>query len=156
MKTKTESVRGRPSKLTPDKLETALLLRDKGFSIEEIASALKVSEALFYMKNTEWEKLRLNLNAMKAAQDAERVRKIEKSLFERAKGYKTKERKDNYDKNGDLLGYTITTKEVPADVKAQTLLLTNLAPDRWRTQPTESDGGENKKDTNIKIEIVGD
>jgi len=135
--------RGRPTKLTDEKIELAIKLRERGFSIEEIANALKISEALLYLKNTEWERLRNRLNIIKEKQELERIEKVEKSLFKRSIGYKTKEKKENYDKSGELLGYTITTKEVSGDVKAQTLFLTNRAPDRWKVTP------EDKQDTEV-------
>lgn len=146
-----KNVRGRPTKLTQEKIELAIRLRERGFPIAEIAQALNVTEQVLYLKNSEWEQLRKRLNLIKAKQELERVSKVEKSLYNRAIGYKTKEKRESYDEDGNLTGTVITTRHIPADVKAQQFYLTNRAPEDWSLQP---DNEEQTDTTDNTIKIV--
>lgn len=146
------SVRGRPTKLTQEKIELAIRLRERGFPIAEIAAAIGIDESVLYFKGTEWEKLRQRLNVIKEKQEIERLGKVEKSLYKRSIGYKTKEKKEQFDESGNLTGYSITTKEIPADVKAQQFYLINRDPERWQTQPEQENNSE-QTDNKIIIKI---
>lgn len=148
-----KSVRGRPTKLTDEKIELAIKLRERGFSIAEIATSLGVTEQILYLKNSEWEKLRQRLNLIKSKQELERISKVEKSLFKRSIGYKTKEVREMFDEQGNKTGKIITTKEVPPDVKAQQFFLINRDPDNWKSAPESEMTEEQKHDTTIKIKI---
>lgn len=145
-------VRGRPTKLTQDKIELAIRLRERGFPIKEIAQAIGIDESVLYFKGTEWEQLRQRLNVIKEKQELEKLKKVEHSLYERAIGYKTKEKKEILDADGNLQQTQITTKHIPGDVKAQQFYLTNRDPERWQTTPEENNG-EGATDNTIKIVI---
>lgn len=109
-----------------------------------------------YFKGTEWERLRKRLNLIKEKQELERIEKVEKSLYNRAIGYKAKEKKELLDPDGNVINTQITTKHIPADVKAQQFFLTNRAPEDWKLQPDGNDAEGEKTDGVIKIEITGD
>lgn len=147
--------RGRPRKLTEEKIKLAISLRERGFTIAEIAAAIGINESVLYFKGTEWEQLRKRLNVIKEKQNLERLERVEHALYERSIGYKAKDKKEIYDAEGNLTGTTITTKHIPADVKAQQFYLTNKDPENWKMQPEETTAAENA-DNVIKIEIQGD
>lgn len=147
-----DGVRGRPTKLTEKNIELALMLRDKGFNLKEIAETLGINEAVLYFKGTEWEVLRRRLNAIKAKKEAEKINKVSHALYDRAIGQKVKIKKEVVTKGGDIVELE-ETREIPGDVKAQQFYLINRDPQNWKAEPTEKQGGENS-DGSIKIEIV--
>lgn len=155
MKSADKVTLGRKSKLTPRNIELAIMLREKGFSIEEIAKALGVAEATLYHKNSEWEKLRKDLNAIRAKQEAEELGKVKTALYNRAIGQKVKTIKEVVTKNGDIVELK-EVKEIAGDVNAQKFYLCNRDPENWKMLPTENDGNNSESDGIIKIEIVGD
>ena len=133
----TDGVRGRPKKLDQKTIELALTLRDKGFSILEIANALGVTEQALYIKGGDWEKLRKELNAIKAKQEAEKINKVSAALYDRAVGQKIKIKKEVVTKAGEVVELT-EVREIPGDVKAQEFFLINRDPQNWKAQPEES------------------
>lgn len=148
----TDGVRGRPTKLTQQNIELALMLRDKGFTIKEIAEALGIDESVLYFKGTEWEVLRKKLNAIKAKKEAEKINKVSQALYDRAIGQKVKIKKEVVTKGGEIVELT-EVREIPGDVKAQQFYLINRDPQNWKAEPIEKQDGE-KTDGSIKIEIV--
>lgn len=151
MKNKGDITRGRPTKLTQDKIELAIRLRERGFPIAEIAQALGVTEQLLYLKNSEWEQLRKRLNIIKEKQELERLKKVEHSLYDRAIGYKTKEKRELFDGDGNKTGEQVTTREVTPDVKAQMFYLANRDPDNWKLQPGENNTQPENETPVIKL-----
>lgn len=149
----TEGIRGRPKQITPQKIELALTLREKGFSIAEIANAIGVSEALLYFKGTEWDKLRQELNAIKAKKEQEQINAVSRALYKRAVGQKIKVEKEAVTKNGEIVTLH-EVREIAGDVKAQQFYLANRDPNNWSLQPDETQSQEGKGDGKIKIEIV--
>lgn len=149
---KTNVVRGRPKKLTDEKIKLAIQLRDRGFSIIEIANVLGVSEQSFYVKNSDWERLRQRLNIIKEKQELERINKVENALYNRAIGQKVKIKKEALDqKTGQVVELT-EVRELAGDVKAQMFYLANRAPSEWKLQPEENNG-EGATDNTIQIVI---
>lgn len=132
-----DGVRGRPSKLTQANIDLAIKLRDKGFSILEIAEALGIDESTLYFKGTEWEELRKKLNAIKAKQEAEKINKVSAALYDRAVGQKIKIKKEVVTKAGEVVELT-EVREIPGDVKAQEFFLINRDPQNWKAQPEEN------------------
>lgn len=141
--------RGRKSKLTPEKIELAVKLREMGFSLKDIAKSLKIDESRLYYKGTEWLELKNELNAIRAAQDIERNGKVENSLYKRATGQKVKTVREVLARDGSIVKLT-EVKEIPGDVKAQEIYLTNRDPQRWKAAPEETTAG-GKVDNQIKI-----
>lgn len=147
-----DGVRGRPTVLTQKAIETALMLREKGFTILEIAQALGISEQLLYLKGSDWEKLRRELNIIKARQEAEKINKVSKALYDRAVGQKVKIKKEVLTKGGDIVELK-EVREIAGDVKAQQFYLINRDPQNWKIQPEEIQGAETGAGS-IKIQIV--
>lgn len=147
----TDGVRGRPTKLTEKNIELALMLRDKGFTIKEIAEALGINEAVLYFKGTEWEVLRKKLNAIKAKQEAEKINKVSQALYDRAIGQKVKIKKEVVTKGGEIVELN-EVREIPGDVKAQQFYLINRDPQNWKATPEETAPGD-KTDGVLKIKF---
>lgn len=144
---------GRKSKLTYDKVCFAFKLRELGYSIENIAKEIGIDDKTFYVKGSGWATIRAELNAIKAKAEAEQAAKIKQALVKRAIGYSVKETVKTIDRDGNVIGTQIKTKHIPADVKAQTLFLTNKCPDEFRINPDGQKIEENT-DRTINIKIV--
>lgn len=147
----TDGVRGRPTKLTQQNIELALMLRDKGFTIKEIAEALGIDESVLYFKGTEWEVLRKKLNAIKAKKEAEKINKVSHALYDRAIGQTVKTVKEVYTKDGII--QLTEKKEIPGDVRAQEFYLINRDPENWKATQDEKATETTGKDTTIKIKF---
>lgn len=148
----TDGVRGRPTKLTEKNIELALMLRDKGFTIKEIAEALGINEAVLYFKGTEWEVLRKKLNAIKAKQEAEKINKVSQALYDRAIGQKVKIKKEVVTKGGQIVELN-EVREIPGDVKAQEFYLINRDPQNWKEKINEAEAQRAAADNVIKIKF---
>lgn len=146
------NLRGRPTKLTAEKIELAIKLREKGFTIEEIAQALHVTEQLLYLKNSEWEELRKQLNLIKEKQEIEKLNKVSQALYKRAVGQKVKTKKEVLNKNGEVVELT-EVKEIPGDVKAQQFYLINRDPENWSINPADAELNNESADKTITIKI---
>lgn len=147
----TDGVRGRPTKLTQQNIELALMLRDKGFTIKEIAETLGIDESVLYFKGTEWEVLRKKLNAIKAKKEAEKINKVSAALYDRAIGQKVTTTKEVIARDGSIVTLK-EKKEIPGDVKAQQFYLINRDPQNWKAAPEENETSD-KTDGVIKIKF---
>jgi transposase-like protein len=119
---------GRPSPYNPDiHPETARSLARKGKTNLQIAQAIGVSLDTIQVWINQYPEFSEALKEGKAPADA----KVEKSLFQRAIGYKYTEKKVIQLPDGTIRK-EVTEKEVAPDVTAQIFWLKNRLPDEWR------------------------
>lgn len=143
----------RPSKLTLEKIEMAIELRKKKFTLEEIAHFLGINKSTLSMSK-DWVKLRDELNEIKRIQELEDAVEIKKSLKRLAQFNKTKKKVIYRDAQGNITQVVETTEEKQPNQKAIEFYLTNKCPDEFKTNPTEQKA-ETTDDGTIKIQIVG-
>lgn len=136
---------GRETLWRPEFIETIFLLKSKFFTDAEIAIALGVARTTFiHWKNTKPEVVKVLEEAKQEA-----IHKTERSLFERANGCShTETRVFTY--QGQIVEHDVVKHYAP-DTQAMQFLLNNLAPDKWRKDPTNND--EISKDGKVTINI---
>lgn len=117
---------GRPSKFGSVNKEAVQLMAERGFTDDEMRKCLHVSEKTW----TNWKKKHKDfyesLRDWKAVADNE----VERSLFERAKGYTHPEEKI-FQAEGRIIRAD-TTKHYPPDTAAAFIWLKNRKPAEWR------------------------
>ena len=125
------SVRGRPTKYKKEYIDEAKDLALLGYDNKRLAKHFCVSQSTFDEWITKHESFRGALRDAKERFDNARV---EDALFKRAvTGYKVTEVKVEVDHEGRKKT-TTTTREIPADTKAQTHWLNNRNPKRWKNK----------------------
>lgn len=144
---------GRPSKLTLEKIEMAIELRKKGFSLEDIARFLGINKSTLSMSKN-WVKLRDELNEIKRIQEMEDVIKIKKSLVKLAQTNKVKKKVIYKDAQGNVQSIVETVEEKQANQKAIEYFLNNKCPEEFKANPTETKI-DNSEDGTLKVQIVG-
>jgi len=145
--------KGRPSKMTKEKTDLAIELAKEGRTIAAICKLLKIDKGTYYNWAKNYPELKVIIDEEKRQAELKEIEAVRLSLVKRAKGYKTKEIKEHFDESGNLLSYDVTTKEIPADVKAQQFYLINKDPNEWKLQPTgDGNGDETDNVLNITIE----
>lgn len=144
---------GRPSKISEDKINTALKLAEENKTIAYICKIIGITKKTYYNWCETYPKLKRLIDKEKREAEKKEIETVRKSLVQRATGYKTKEKKEIYDGKGKKTGYSITTKEVPADVKAQQFYLTNRDPQNWKVTPDEKNGSSEGADNKLHIVI---
>ena len=139
---------GRPSKFDKIDLDIVETCIKKGFTDEEISKMLKVTCRTFNNWKKQHEEFFQSLKDWKKEADAE----VEKSLYERAKGYKCED--THVSMYNGVVTLTPLEKHYPPDPTSMIFWLKNRQPDKWRdrTEITGKDG----KDliTDVKITIV--
>jgi hypothetical protein len=113
---------GRPPKFKEEYKEQALKLCSKGFTDSDLANFWNVDERTVNNWKTKYPEFFQSLKDGKQFCDEE----IEKSLFNRAKGYTVKEVRS------DANGGSETVKELPPDTTACIFWLKNRKPKEWR------------------------
>ena len=111
------------------KLRPVILnLARQGKTNLEIAELLDISEKTFY----NWLELYMSelLQPLKLSKK-EKLIEVEKSLFERATGYSTKETKTHLTKAGSIKTVDVI-KHYPPDITAQKYYLGNIDPENWK------------------------
>jgi transposase-like protein len=132
---------GRPTKYDPIKhpIEYAVLRR-AGYDDAACARLMKVAPATLYNWRDKFSEFR---EAKAEAMDAQVVALTENALFQRARGYDVPVRevvKERVVDEKTGIETLVTTRivekssHIPADVRAATLVLTNLNPDRWKVK----------------------
>lgn len=121
-----KNVGGRPSKFTPEVAAAIFELAKLGYTDKETAAALKIAESTL----NEWKQQRpdffASLKEAKAIADSE----VERSLFERAVGYRHAAVKINQFEGVPVI--TPYVEHYPPDVEAVKFWLKNRKPDKWR------------------------
>lgn len=144
---------GRPSKISEDKINIAIKLAQENKTIVYICNFLGINRQTLYNWSATFPELKQRIDEEKRLAELKEIASVRKSLIKRAKGYKTREVKEHFDDKGKLISYDITTKEVPANVKAQQFYLTNKAPNEWKISPDGlNQDGENDNEITIKVE----
>jgi len=128
-------VAGRPSKYKPEYVEQAeLLCAEFGADDKGLAKFFGVTKTTI----TNWKNDHPEfLASIKAGKDYHDTGKVEKSLLQRALGYKYTEKTVEAikTKNEGLVGakvVKVVEKEMAPDTTAQIFWLTNRQPERWR------------------------
>ena len=129
---------GRKTIMTDDKIRIAIKLAGEGKSLTYICKFLDTNRMTFHNWCEKYPELKQRIEEEKRLAELREIESVRKALVKRAKGYKTKELKERFDENGKLLGYDLTTKEVPADVKAQQFYLINKDSENWKLNPNEN------------------
>jgi len=146
MKAKIKS--GRPSKFGEIDMGVVEACVKKGFTDEEISKMLKITCRTFNNWKKEHSDFFQSLKDWKKEADAE----VEKSLYERAKGYKCDDTHVAVIKNEVVL--TPLAKHYPPDPTSMIFWLKNRQPEKWRDR-TEITGKDGKDLINeVKITIV--
>ena len=120
---------GRPSKLKTINLEQLKFLVDKGCTDEEICTFFKISRSTFYLYQQTNKDFSDTIKAWKVSADDI----VERSLFERAKGY-THKSEQVFCYLGKIKRATII-KQYPPDTVACIIWLKNRRPEVWRENP---------------------
>jgi len=109
----------------------------EGLNDEQIAAKLGISAATLYEYRRHHPQFLEALTRGKAPVDFS----TENALLKRALGYRYDEVTQEYI-NGVLTTTKVVTKEVPGDVAAQKLWLSNRRPDRWRDKQDIQHSGQ--------------
>lgn len=126
---------GRPTKLTKKIKPIIELCARRGFTDQEIADVVGITERTLNNWKNKHPKFFQSLKDWKLGADE----KVVRSLFERATGYTCKETKAQLD-SGEWKTIDMD-KHFPPDTAAMTLWLKNRLPDEWRdTQHLQVDG----------------
>lgn len=134
--------RGRPSKKDGLDLKQVEKLARRGWTDLEMARFFEVDQATWYRWKAADEAFCEALKEWKAEADAQ----IERSLYERAKGYSHPEDKIFVDKGEPVI--VPTTKHYPPDTTAMIFWLKNRQPERWRDKQELDHSG------NLAVQIV--
>jgi len=142
---------GRPSRYNPDiHPDTARSLARKGKTNQQIAEAIGVNLDTVQVWINTYPDFSEALKEGKAPADA----KVERSLFQRAIGYKYTEKKVIQLPDGKKR-MEVTEKEVAPDTTAQIFWLKNRLPAEWRDKQiqeiTGKDGAPIKTETTLNI-----
>jgi len=142
---------GRPSRYNPDiHPDTARSLARKGKTNQQIAEAIGVNLDTVQVWINTYPDFSEALKEGKAPADA----KVERSLFQRAIGYKITEKKVVQLPDGTKR-MEVTEKEVVPDTTAQIFWLKNRLPGEWRDKQiqeiTGKDGAPIKTETTLNI-----
>lgn len=130
-KRKQKSKGGRPSLYTPEKLRLASKIGAFNVTDTQLADALGISRDTLY----EWKNNRPEFSDTLAEAKQRADARVEKSLFERATGYKHKAVKIFADPKTGAEKIVQYTEHYPPDTGAAEFWLTNRAKDKWtRTQ----------------------
>jgi hypothetical protein len=138
--------RGNPTKWKPEYLDIIRNLKSQFYGELEIARALKIPTSTWY----EWkQKHKLTECLQEGAELA--LNKAERSLYQRARGYKAKETKV-FCYQGQIIEKEIV-KEYPPEVGALTYLMNNISNGKWKSSQEE---GELPRDGRVTINIGGE
>ena len=127
---------GRPSKYKPEYCEQAGKLCLLGATDKQIADFFGVAESTLNLWKEKHPELSESLKETKIHAD----KQVERSLYERATGYKHAEDKV-FNNNGEPL-IVPTTKHYPPDTTAAIFWLKNRQPDKWRDKTETEHSGE--------------
>lgn len=123
---------GRPSKFDAINKEQVRTLVVKGFTDKEIADFFDINQDTFY----EWKKKHPGFSDALKDWKFEADNVVERSLFERAKGYRTKYKKNFVVSDGKDAGSHIEQAEeevvFPPDATSCIFWLKNRRPKEWR------------------------
>lgn len=121
--------RGRPSKFKPEFIRQAKLLANKAFTDAEVAEFFEVPRQTLYRWLSERPDFRDALKLGKEESD----NRVERSLFERAVGYRHPDTHiSNYQ---GVITLTPFEKHYPPDSTACIFWLKNRRPETWRDKP---------------------
>jgi len=129
---------GRPTKWDPKLKPTIKMLYRKGCSDKEVAKALMIDPQTLYNWKKRCPKFFESLNDWKLKADAD----VERSLYERAKGYSHPEDKIFCDSKTGETTVVPTVKHYPPDSTAIIYWLKNRQPKRWRDKQEIEHSGE--------------
>ena len=138
MSTKVKKVNGRPTAFNSRAKEIAEMLSLKGLTDKEIAKVIGVTEQTFNNWKKKHPKFFESLRNWKAQADFV----VERSLYERAQGYKLKEEKVVM-VNG-APEKIITEREIPPDPTSMIFWLKNRNPKSWRDKVDLEHSGTTK------------
>lgn len=131
---------GRPSSYKPEFAEQARILCDKGFTDNELAAFFKIDRATIYRWKSKYPEF---CDAIKIGGESADER-VERSLFERANGYRHKATKI-MQYQGEIVKQDY--EEVyPPDVAAMIFWLKNRRKDRWRDKTEQELTGKDGKE----------
>ena len=141
---------GRPSKFDAVDRQQVEFLAKRGFTDAELAEFFKVTEQTWNNWKSAHPEFFESLKDWKAEAD----RKVERSLYERAKGYSHAEDKI-FNANGKPL-VVPTTKHYPPDTTAAIFWLKNRMKDEWRdTQHINHSGSvQTADDAELRAELA--
>jgi transposase len=130
---------GRPSKFDPDLERQAIALLELGATDKQLASFFKVSESTLNLWKQKFPKFSESLKKAKQTTDE----KVEKSLYQRARGYKHKAVKIFCNREGQVTEVPYIERHAP-DTTACIFWLKNRQPERWRDKQEIEHSGEVK------------
>jgi hypothetical protein len=140
---------GRPSRYNPDlHPDTARSLARKGKTNHQIAEALGVNLDTVQTWINTYPEFSEALKEGKAPADA----KVERSLFQRAIGYKITEKKVIQMPDGSTRK-EVTEKEVAPDTTAQIFWLKNRLPGEWRDKQVLEHGGTDGQPIKVEMKL---
>lgn len=117
-----------PTKFNKETRRICRMLYEKGFLDREVADVMGVS----WRTIMSWREKNPEFFAEVMAAKDKVDDKAERTLFERAMGYKVKETKVTMDGQGAVLERTVTQKEIPPDVGSLVFWLKNRRRDQWK------------------------
>lgn len=124
---------GRPSKYKPEFAEQAQRLTDLGATDRELAAFFKVAESTLNLWKLEHPEFSESLKLGKEIAD----KRVEQSLYHRARGYSHEAVKILMTKDGDVYREEYV-EHYPPDTVACIFWLKNRKPDTWRDKTEQS------------------
>lgn len=139
---------GRPSKFDSVSLDLIRHLYESGYTDKQVATKIDVSEVTL----NAWKKK--NPEFLKSLKDwkIEADKDVEASLYQRARGYTTKETKVFCDKFGKITEHTISKHYAP-DPTSMIFWLKNRQPDKWRDRKEIDLGNQDGKDFKFAFDL---
>jgi hypothetical protein len=121
---------GRPTKYKAELDNTAYELALLGYSDKHIAKEIGIAESTIY----EWKQIYKTFSESLKRGKANASAKVAKSLYQRALGYTTTEKRIERNELGEIVKEVEITKYVAPDTSAATLFLKSKEPELWREQ----------------------
>lgn len=145
-----EKGKGRPTKWHNSLKPVIKNLAAEGKTNREIALLLGVDEKTFY----NWKEQHVEFfQSLKDVYKAKADSNVEKSLYERAKGYSVEEVKILQDKRGNVIEHKVM-KHYPPDPTSMIFWLKNRQPEKWRDK--RDIGLENTEGKSFKLSYSTD
>lgn len=142
---------GRPSKFDEDTEAKVVKMAKIGLTDAQMAELLDVTEQTFNNWKKAKPKFFESLKSAKAVADAE----VERSLYERAMGYRHPDTKMFYDKDAGVVSEEYI-KHYPPDVTACIFWLKNRKPSEWRDKVDHDHSGKIQAEAKIEPTMADD